>query len=88
MSEHFPLHEGVYIDKASRSKERMSGARSKSAMRIDPDEVRANAFAAELLMPRGMLARDDNLNLVLGNVERPLRVQLSANGLRKSEEAT
>ena len=64
---HFMLHKGVYIDKTTRINERISGTRSKSAMGIDPDEVQANAFAAELLMPGDMLVREFTLRLRSGS---------------------
>lgn len=64
---HFMLHKGVYIDKATRINERISGARSRSAMGLDTDEVQANAFAAELLMPNGMLVREFTVRLRTGS---------------------
>jgi Zn-dependent peptidase ImmA (M78 family) len=61
------LHKGVYIDKTTRINERPSGTRSKSTMAIDTDEVQANAFAAELLMPSDMLEREFTLRLRSGS---------------------
>jgi Zn-dependent peptidase ImmA (M78 family) len=61
------LHKGVYIDKTTRINERLSGTRSKSAMGIDIDEVQANAFAAELLMPGDMLVREFTWRLRSGS---------------------
>ena len=48
---HFKLHTGIYIDKDTR----INARTSRSSSGLDPDEVQANAFAAELLMPRGMV---------------------------------
>jgi Zn-dependent peptidase ImmA (M78 family) len=51
---HFVLHEGIYVDKDFRINWR-DGNSSKAA---NPDEMEANRFAAELLMPTDLLVRD------------------------------
>ena len=51
---HFLLHKGVYIDKDTRVNHRDTRA----SIGIDLDEVQANAFAAELLMPEPLLLRE------------------------------
>jgi Zn-dependent peptidase ImmA (M78 family) len=60
---HFMLHKGVYIDKDTRINQR--GSRSRSG--LDTDEVQANAFAAELLMPTDLLIREFNGRVRMGS---------------------
>jgi Zn-dependent peptidase ImmA (M78 family) len=52
---HFLLHEGeVHIDRTFRVNRRDTT----SSMATDPEEIEANRFAAELLMPYAMLVKD------------------------------
>jgi len=51
---HFVLHEGIYVDKDFRINWR-DGNSSKA---VNPEEMEANRFAAELLMPTDLLVRD------------------------------
>jgi Zn-dependent peptidase ImmA (M78 family) len=60
---HFMLHKGVYIDKDTRINQR----RSRSSSGLDIDEVQANAFAAELLMPAELLVREFNRRVRIGS---------------------
>lgn len=55
---HLFLHKGkdVYIDRSFRVN--VNRRDERSAQAIDPEEIEANRFAAELLMPYGMIARD------------------------------
>jgi Zn-dependent peptidase ImmA (M78 family) len=64
---HFMLHRGVFIDTTTRINERVSRTRSKSLMGLDTDEVQANAFAAELLMPSDMLEHEFMVRLRSGS---------------------
>jgi len=51
---HFVLHHGIHVDKDFRINWR-DGNSSKA---VNPEEMEANRFAAELLMPTGLLVRD------------------------------
>lgn len=54
---HFMLHKGIYIDRDTRINQRST----RSSSGLDQDEVQANAFAAELLMPMDLLIREFNV---------------------------
>ncbi len=79
---HLLLHEGeAYVDKSFRVNLRDD----KSSMAIDPEEIEANRFAAELLMPYRMLVEDlQNQEIDLENeiaiasLARKYRVSLQA----------
>jgi Zn-dependent peptidase ImmA (M78 family) len=79
---HFLLHKGVYIDKVTRVNQRVTRA----TIGIDPDEVQANAFAAELLMPFQLVLREFTTAVRDGHGEAVLIKRLAAR-FQVSEQA-
>ena len=78
---HFVLHEGIHVDRDFRINWR-DGNSSKA---VNPEEMEANRFAAELLMPTDLLVRDIES---LRRVDRPAlellakRYQVSSHAMR------
>ena len=69
-------YSGIHVDRSFPARRR----NERSAQAIDPDEIEANAFAAELLMPATML-EDDLLELSLDYEDDELFKRLADNYL-------
>ena len=80
---HLLLHKGkdVYIDRSFRIN--LRGVVSSEA--VDPDEIEANRFAAELLMPRRMLLEDLVVGLI--DIENEDEIKELASRYRVSVQA-
>lgn len=79
---HLKLHEDtLYVDGLVRRD-------TKSSLAVDPQEIEANAFAAELLMPRHLLIRELKARVPEGKVADPAKlVRRLARDFRVSEQA-